>query len=77
MPKYFLRIEGIKGQEVYSPISRYVLVSLAVSVSVMQRYKRRLLDVRKTFVKARLKELLDVSHPDGFAEVVKNIGSSY
>lgn len=44
---------------------------LVVSVSVKEKHKRRLLDVKNAFVNATLKELIYISQHDGFVQVGK------
>lgn len=65
------QIEGIDFQEVYFPVSQYATVRLAMSVSLKQKDKRRVLNVKNVFQSASLKKFIYVSQPDEFEQADK------
>lgn len=71
MANGFSRIKRIDFQKVNFLFLRYATVHLAMLVSVRQKNKRRLLDVKNAVVTAGVKELIYVIQPDRFVQVGK------
>lgn len=65
--KRFKQVERIDLQKVYWPVLRYVIIKLVLSLPKSRKHKKRILDVKNTFVNAPLKKTIYVIQPDGFA----------